>query len=185
MCTFMFSILVLFTTTRLIRQSIGVLMEGVPDGIDPDDVEEALLNVPGVIGTSAQLTTNTNTGSDAAVCSESKGVRSAHLLVSFDFVRLLRVLLCCSAVHDLHIWSLSVGKPSLSVHLYCRDDASHVLAAANKMCARKYNIHHSTIQVERQHDDIDCNDAFQQGHASLDRITAANFADLGIVPSQV
>lgn len=85
-------------------------------------------------------------------------------------------------MHDLHIWSLSVGKPSLSVHLYCRDDASHVLAAANKMCASKYNIQHSTIQVERQHDDIECNDAFVQidGHASLDRIAADNFANLGL-----
>lgn len=96
---------------------------------------------------------------------------------------------CCrvcslSAVHDLHIWSLSVGKPSLSVHLYCTDDAKHVLAAANKMCAAKYNIHHSTIQVERQHDDIECNDAFippfTPGHASLDRIATENFASLGI-----
>lgn len=50
LCTFLFSILVLFTTTRLIRQSVAVLMEGVPEGIEPDDVEEALRNVPGVIG---------------------------------------------------------------------------------------------------------------------------------------
>lgn len=132
-CTFFFSILVLFTTTRLIRQSIGVLMEGVPDGIVPDEVEESLLQVPGVI-----------------------------------------------AVHDLHIWSLSVGKPSLSVHLSCRDDAAHVLAMANKMCARKYNIHHSTIQVERAHDDVNCNSAFVPGHASLDRIAKENFGELGL-----
>src|SRR4051812_48486353 len=140
LCTFLFSILVLFTTTRLIKQSVGVLMEGVPEGINPDEVEEALKNVPGVL-----------------------------------------------AVHDLHIWSLSVGKPSLSVHLYCSDDASHVLAAANRMCAAQYNIHHSTIQVERQHDDIDCNDAFLAPgeHASLDRLTAQNFGALGLSPEVV
>jgi len=133
LCTFLFSILVLFTTTRLIKQSVAVLMEGVPEGLDPDEVEQALMDVPGVL-----------------------------------------------AVHDLHIWSLSVGKPSLSVHLYCRDDAAHVLAAANRMCAKKYNIHHSTIQVERAHDDIECNDAFGSNVHSLDRIAAQNFGELGI-----
>ena len=47
--TFIFSLLVLFTTTRLIKQSIGVLMEGVPEGIDPDAVEASLAELPGVL----------------------------------------------------------------------------------------------------------------------------------------
>jgi len=110
--TFVFSLLVLFTTTRLIKQSIGVLMEGVPEGIDPEAVESALSQVRGV-----------------------------------------------AEVHDLHIWSLSVGKPSLSVHLLTKptDEASEVLAAAHQLCARRFNIHHSTIQVERLQDQITCN----------------------------
>ncbi len=53
LCTFFFSILVLFTTTRLIKQSVAVLMEGVPEGIDPDEVEATLREVPGVLGQSA------------------------------------------------------------------------------------------------------------------------------------
>lgn len=85
-------------------------MEGVPEGLDPDTVEQSLTRVPGVV-----------------------------------------------EVHDLHIWALSVGKPSLSVHLLTRDDAKHVLAEANKMLVKKYNIHHSTIQVEKAHDEIECN----------------------------
>jgi zinc transporter 2 len=47
--TFIFSILVLFTTARLIKQSVSVLMEGVPEGIDPDAVEAALGRLPGVV----------------------------------------------------------------------------------------------------------------------------------------
>jgi len=111
--TFAFSILVLFTTARLIRQSVGVLMEGVPEGIDPDHVEEALGHLPGVV-----------------------------------------------SVHDLHIWSLSIGKPSLSVHLFVKDDddSEQLLAAATELLASKFRIHHTTIQIEKPHDKIRCND---------------------------
>lgn len=49
----MFSLLVLYTTTQLIKQSVGVLMEGVPEGIDPDEVEDSLRRVAGVRGMSA------------------------------------------------------------------------------------------------------------------------------------
>jgi Co/Zn/Cd efflux system component len=62
-------------------------------------------------------------------------------------------------VHDLHVWSLSVGKPSLSVHLLVtREDAGSVLKEATALLGRRYNIHHSTIQVEREGDDISCNE---------------------------
>ena len=110
-CTFVFSVLVLFTTARLVRQSVGVLMEGAPEGIDPAVVEEALHGVDGVL-----------------------------------------------EVHDLHVWSLSVGKPSLSVHLLTRDNAPGVLREATLMLGKKFNIHHSTIQVEREGDEIACNE---------------------------
>lgn len=55
-------------------------------------------------------------------------------------------------VHDLHIWSLTVGKASLSVHIFVDDahqrEGKSVLAAATSMLASRYNIHHTTIQVE-------------------------------------
>jgi len=113
-CTFIFSLLVLFTTARLVKQSVGVLMEGAPEGIDPITVEDALHAVPGVLG-----------------------------------------------VHDLHVWSLSVGKPSLSVHLQTHEDAAGVLQKATLMLGKKFNIHHSTIQVEKQADQIECNTHWQ------------------------
>lgn len=54
-------------------------------------------------------------------------------------------------VHDLHIWALSTKENALSVHLWMpeqdlSDDARMRLV---KVLKEKYNIHHSTIQVER------------------------------------
>jgi zinc transporter 2 len=115
-CTFVFSIIVLVTTVRLVKQSLAVLMEGSPDGIDPVKVEQKL-----------------------------------------------RSILSVYAVHDLHIWSISVGKPSLSVHLLARTDGKGVLEAAHQMLATVFNIHHSTIQVELGSDAIACNPAVVAG----------------------
>ncbi|CAH0488962.1 unnamed protein product [Peronospora farinosa] len=51
------------------------------------------------------------------------------------------------AVHDLHIWSLSAGLPSLSVHLVS-DDAETALHAAQRYLLSK-GITHTTIQIEK------------------------------------
>ncbi len=61
-------------------------------------------------------------------------------------------------VHDLHIWSLSVGKPALSVHLLT-DGSSDVLTLAHARLAKVYKITHTTIQVETVSDDIACNNS--------------------------
>ena len=42
------SILVVFAAWSLLRQSVAVLMEGTPPGIDADEVRRSLLSVPGV-----------------------------------------------------------------------------------------------------------------------------------------
>eukprot|EP00358_Blepharisma_japonicum_P003615 CAMPEP_0202953176 /NCGR_PEP_ID=MMETSP1395-20130829/43912_1 /ASSEMBLY_ACC=CAM_ASM_000871 /TAXON_ID=5961 /ORGANISM="Blepharisma japonicum, Strain Stock R1072" /LENGTH=269 /DNA_ID=CAMNT_0049665841 /DNA_START=80 /DNA_END=885 /DNA_ORIENTATION=- len=42
-------------------------------------------------------------------------------------------------IHDLHVWSLSIGKPSLSCHLGS-DDPAVALAKATAICQEKYNI---------------------------------------------
>jgi len=49
-------------------------------------------------------------------------------------------------VHDLHIWSLSVGKPAMSAHLFS-ENTSLSLKEATKLC-RRYGIYHSTLQIE-------------------------------------
>ena len=50
-------------------------------------------------------------------------------------------------IHDLHVWSLSMGKISLSCHICC-DDPQKTLNKAKKMIQKKYKIDHITIQVE-------------------------------------
>lgn len=64
-----------------------------------------------------------------------------------------------SEVHDLHIWAISTTENALTVHLlvaeYQRDDK-----LLKKVCADlydKFNIHHPTIQIERETVSESCN----------------------------
>ena len=50
-------------------------------------------------------------------------------------------------IHDLHVWSLSIGKINLSCHICC-DNPQKTLTKAKKMIKKKYKIDHITIQVE-------------------------------------
>ena len=50
-------------------------------------------------------------------------------------------------IHDLHVWSLSLGKNSMSCHLISSCPQIS-LKKAREMIKKKYNIAHSTIQVE-------------------------------------
>lgn len=60
-----------------------------------------------------------------------------------DFKKIKGVL----KIHDLHVWSLSVGKLSLSVHLVAEDPVK-ALSDATRLCNKKYSIKHTTIQCE-------------------------------------
>ena len=98
-CTFVFSIIVLFTTWRVATDCIKILLEGTPQELDTDEFEEGLKSVPGVID-----------------------------------------------IHDLHVWSLSAGRPAMSAHILS-SDMRKTLKYATRF-AREYGIFHSTIQVE-------------------------------------
>ncbi|XP_077563315.1 proton-coupled zinc antiporter SLC30A2-like isoform X1 [Haemaphysalis longicornis] len=52
--------------------------------------------------------------------------------------------------HSLHVWSLTVDKNALAVHLAVDGDADHaaVLQAAQRLVQKSFGIHNSTIQVE-------------------------------------
>ena len=50
-------------------------------------------------------------------------------------------------VHDIHVWSLSIGKISMSCHL-TTNEPQKTLVLAREMIKKKYNITHTTIQVE-------------------------------------
>jgi zinc transporter 2 len=50
-------------------------------------------------------------------------------------------------VHDIHVWSLSIGKLSMSCHLIT-SDPQNSLITAREIIKKRYNINHTTIQVE-------------------------------------
>jgi len=68
----------------------------------------------------------------------------------------LRRIQNVTAVHDLHIWSLTMGKPSLSVHLTASADTDRVLKKAQRLLRVRYGIDHVTIQVETHNSGYDC-----------------------------
>jgi cobalt-zinc-cadmium efflux system protein len=94
---------VLPRTWVLLRDSVNILLEGVPDGIDVGAIEGMLLALPGV-----------------------------------------------ASIHDLHVWAITTGKPSLSVHLVSpTGDFERLGIDAADALAKDFNIHHTTVQLER------------------------------------
>ena len=59
-------------------------------------------------------------------------------------------------VHDLHVWTISTGMDALSGHVVVRDqmlsESSELLSEINKVLAERYNITHTTIQMEPEHE---------------------------------
>lgn len=96
---------VLPRTWTLLKESMNVLLEGVPEGLGLAEVEAAILAQTGV-----------------------------------------------ASIHDLHVWSISSGKASLTVHVVCADakaDWPALLATVRGMLADKFDIHHATVQLEQ------------------------------------
>ncbi|XP_068746112.1 proton-coupled zinc antiporter SLC30A2-like isoform X2 [Montipora capricornis] len=69
------------------------------------------------------------------------------------------------AAHSLHIWSLTLSKAALAVHLAIEPgrDSQKVLNIANQKLKNEFRIFHSTIQVERYQESVmrscvDCQD---------------------------
>lgn len=96
---------VLPRTWTLLKASMHVLLEGVPEDVDISKVESAILAVPGV-----------------------------------------------ASIHDLHVWSITSGKASVTVHVVCSDASSawpSLLALIRKVLADDFDLHHATIQLEQ------------------------------------
>src|SRR5690606_4045005 len=57
-------------------------------------------------------------------------------------------------VHDLHVWTISTGMNALSGHVVVRDQmlsqSSNLINEINAMLAERYNITHTTIQLESE-----------------------------------
>jgi len=68
-----------------------------------------------------------------------------------EFEGSLKAVAGVDEIHDLHVWSLGVGKPSMSAHIFTNLDTGLTLKKTTKVC-RMYGIFHSTIQVETTQD---------------------------------
>ena len=59
-------------------------------------------------------------------------------------------------VHDLHVWTISTGMDALSGHVVVRDQmlsqSSRLLNDINTVLAKRFNITHTTIQLEHEHE---------------------------------
>ena len=55
------------------------------------------------------------------------------------------------SVHDIHLWNISIGRPSIALHIIC-ENPGDTLKIANETC-KSYGIKHCTIQTETK----DCN----------------------------
>lgn len=104
-CTLIFSVIVLGTTIRMLRNILEVLMESTPREIDATRLEKGLCEMDEVV-----------------------------------------------AIHELHIWAITVGKVLLACHVRIKPeaDADMVLDKVIHYIKSEYNISHVTIQIERQ-----------------------------------
>ena len=97
---------VLPRTWVLLKDTLNILLEGVPEGIDIAAVRQSLLGLPGVLG-----------------------------------------------VHDLHVWAVTSGRTSLTVHLVHAPDVAtptELLERARAVLAADHRIRHTTVQLETQ-----------------------------------
>ncbi len=103
--SFFVALLIVFSAMKLIRQSVDILLEGVPPHLDVEEIRTALMEIKGV-----------------------------------------------TAVHDLHVWTITSGFDSLTAHLIIEDGAAHqqVLEASHEMLTTRFGLDHSTLQLEHQ-----------------------------------
>ncbi len=59
-------------------------------------------------------------------------------------------------VHDLHVWTITSDLVALSVHVVAREgaDHDHILHDAQELLADRFGISHSTVQIDRDHDQL-------------------------------
>lgn len=97
--------LILYTSWSLIKESVNILMQSAPSGLDIEEVQRAIEQVKGV-----------------------------------------------TRVHDLHVWSVTSGVFTLSAHAvtHSREDFHLILNEIEGILKDRFNIEHTTIQLETE-----------------------------------
>lgn len=65
-----------------------------------------------------------------------------------SFILTLKSIKHVTEIHDLHIWNLTHGKPTMTAHILVSGNVEYTLKKATIEC-RKIGIYHTTIQVEK------------------------------------
>jgi cobalt-zinc-cadmium efflux system protein len=96
-------VLILASSWSIVRDSVAILLEATPAGIDADEVGRRMAAMDGVV-----------------------------------------------EVHDLHIWTITSGFPTLSAHVLVRrgDDCHLRRRELEQLLAREFGLEHTTLQVE-------------------------------------
>jgi cobalt-zinc-cadmium efflux system protein len=96
-------LLVLGSSWSIVRESVGILLEATPRGVDAEDVGGAMAATEGV-----------------------------------------------EEVHDLHIWTITSGFPSLSAHVLVAPgaDCHGIRLQLERLLAERFRLTHTTLQVE-------------------------------------
>lgn len=96
-------VLILGSSWSIVRDSVSILLEATPAGIDADEVGKRMAGVEGIV-----------------------------------------------EVHDLHIWTITSGFPTLSAHVLVRrgDDCHLRRRELEQLLAREFGLEHTTLQVE-------------------------------------
>jgi cobalt-zinc-cadmium efflux system protein len=105
--TLLIAAVILPRSFLLAKEALEVLLEATPAHLDPDEIRDHLLAMPGVVD-----------------------------------------------VHDLHVWTITSGMPSMSVHVTVDDETLRqvgVGALLDRFCecvAKHFDVDHATFQVE-------------------------------------
>jgi cobalt-zinc-cadmium efflux system protein len=96
-------LLVLGSSWSIVRESVGILLEATPRGLDAETVGRAMAGTVGV-----------------------------------------------EEVHDLHIWTITSGFPSLSAHVLVAPgaDCHGIRLQLERLLAERFGLTHTTLQVE-------------------------------------
>lgn len=95
--------LVLYSSWKLVSESVDILLEATPRHLNISDILQDLGNVRGVV-----------------------------------------------SIHDLHVWSISTRMAAMSCHAVLKEgeNAGAVLSELSRVMREKYEISHTTIQIE-------------------------------------
>lgn len=107
MVSILIGVLILWSSWGILKESVNVLLEAIPKGMDMEAVERTISNVIGVM-----------------------------------------------EVHDLHVWTVGSGIIACSCHIMVEEQSilsgQNVLRVVADELKRKFDISHTTIQVEAE-----------------------------------